>query len=192
MLCGVGLLLSLRLLVGSALAEAPPAGHYQISQQSQLQFNVTNFLFTSVDGKFDRFSGDVKIAAPLQASTAVLNIEASSVNTDNHQRDEHLRTKDFFDAQNYPSIRFKSTMLTPTPQGFVLKGVLTIRGISKEIELNCEFTDDPNLIVAKAKIDRQDFGVSSGPTIQNEVRLSLNVKLVKPQCSEDKAGQCKP
>lgn len=140
---------------------------------SAVQFKVRHF-FTPVPGSFDQFDGVIKFDPNnLDGSSIDVNIAVGSVNTNNSDRDEHLRSDDFFDASVFPEMHFKSNSIRQTgDNSYVAEGTLTIRNVTREIELPFEFLgamEHPmreNTTVAGFRADyklmRTDFGVGSG------------------------------
>ena len=118
-------------------------------------------------------------------------IDVQSINTGNTKRDRHLISPDFFDAQNYPKIYFKSNNVEKVSENqYKVYGNLTMRGIKKEIILEGEKTTDPNdnlFFNAISIIDRQDFGISwnrpfqkiAGMMVSNEVKILLKIKMTQ-------------
>ncbi|MFX0095986.1 MAG: YceI family protein, partial [Candidatus Hodarchaeota archaeon] len=148
-----------------------------------------------VPGKFGDYTIDFMFdEKDLSKSSVKATIKTASINTDNKQRDEHLRSADFFDAEKYPEITFVSDEIKKKGGQYVAKGTLTIRGVSKEIEL-------PFIILgpvqdsrgntrigveASLTIDRQEYGVSWSKTldtgslvVSDEVNIKLDVELQK-------------
>ena len=164
-------------LTARAAGTLPAAGEYRVVQEgSAVTFNVTNFAVVSVDGRFDTFSGKVTVGGTLATSKIEATIDVRSIDTSNVSRDNHLRTGDYFDVAKYPSMTFKSSQLWGTPENFGMKGALTIKGITKEVTFSGRI-EDSGAIRVETKIDRTAFGITSGPTIKNEVRLKLLIKL---------------
>jgi polyisoprenoid-binding protein YceI len=162
-----------------AAGSLPPPGDYVVDPLgSTVAFNVTNLVVTSVDGKFHTFNGHVSVGASLATSHLDATVDVQSIDTGSNRRDEHLRSGDFFGAAQFPRMMFTSTSLWGTPESFGMKGNLTIKGVTKEVVFAGRILDT-GLIVAEAKIDRTDFGITSGPSIKNEVRLRLEIKLTK-------------
>jgi polyisoprenoid-binding protein YceI len=140
---------------------------------SAVQFKVRHF-FTPVPGSFDEFDGIIRFDPNnLDGSSIDVNIAVSSVNTNNSDRDEHLRSDDFFDTADFPEMHFKSNSIRQTGDNtYVAEGSLTIRDVTREIELPFEFLgamEHPmrdNTTVAgfraEYKLMRTDFGVGSG------------------------------
>ena len=162
---------------------------------TNIGFTVKHMVIATVPGKF----GDYTInfifdEKDLSKSSIKATIKTASINTDNSKRDEHLRSADFFDAEKYPEITFISNKIMKKSDQFIAKGTLTIRGVSKEIELPFKLlgpVQDPwgNTkigVEAGLTIDRQDYGVSWNKTIDaggflvsDEVNIKLDLELQK-------------
>lgn len=119
---------------------------------------------TRVTGKFTEYDLQLKLVdEDLARSQVDFSIAAASVDTGLDARDEHLRDTDFFNVAKYPSIIFKSTAIIATGRNFEMKGILTIRGIEKEVTIPVEmFTADKTVgIQIRTRINRNDFGVGA-------------------------------
>jgi polyisoprenoid-binding protein YceI len=156
---------------------------------SQVGFEVDHMVITTVDGNFTDY--DVKLTFdPNDLSTFSVEavIKIASINTENEKRDNHLRSDDFFNAEKYPEMIYKSNKVVKDGEGYVAKGTLTIRGVTKEVDL--PFTvkgpiKDPwgNTrigIDASAQINRQEFGVQwsktmdgGGLVVSDEVEINI-------------------
>lgn len=157
---------------------------------SELHFSIRH-LISRVGGTFNDWSGTIT-ADPNDWSNASVNIviKTASINTKVEPRDNHLRTADFFDAEKFPEITFKSTSIKRNENEIVLAGDLTMRGVTKPIVLKGRF----NGIVVGDKgkkragfsvttsIDRTDFGVSynrvmegAGIALGDEVKITINL-----------------
>lgn len=163
---------------------------------SEIQFKVKHLMISNVTGHFKQFSGSVETDGD-DFSTATFNFSAdiSSISTNNEQRDAHLKTGDFFDAENYPQLIFRGDELEKVDEeNYVIHGTLTMRGVSKKVTLDAEFggmTQDPwgNTRVGfsiNGRINRKDFGVSfsmvsetGGILLGEEVRIHANVEFIK-------------
>ena len=159
---------------------------------SEVAFSVRHLAISKVKGVFEDF--DVTVTAPENPSDATVEatIEIASVNTKQAQRDQHLRTSDFFAADEHPQILFTSTALHAEENGaFVLDGDLTLRGVTKAVSLKGEFggivTDGYGQtkagVEATTKINRHDFGVSwnaaleaGGVTLGDDVTISFDLQ----------------
>ncbi|HWK02528.1 MAG TPA: YceI family protein [Puia sp.] len=167
-------LIQLSIVVATVAQEYHPA-----DQGSSVTFKVKNFGF-NVDGTFTGLQGKVLFdpKAPANASFDV-SVDATSVNTDNGQRDNHLKKEDYFDVQNYPRIRFVSTSITPSGKEgkYTITGKLTIKTTTKDISF--PFTASPMgndyIFSGEFTINRKDFGVGGSSTISNSLTVSLAV-----------------
>lgn len=133
---------------------------------SELGFSVKHMMFTKVNGTFDAFEASLESNEDFTTATLKGKIEVGSVNTRNEQRDGHLKSPDFFYVENYPAIEFTAENVSLT-SGKVA-GTLTMRGVTKPIELNLDFHGtgkDPwgNTkagVSFETKINRKDFGLN--------------------------------
>ncbi|WP_413290777.1 YceI family protein [Bdellovibrio sp. HCB337] len=188
------------LLSQIALADTKvPEGTYKIDvAHSKVGFEVSHLVVATVEGKFSDFEGTFVIDPKLDKSTIDVNIKSTSVNTDNKDRDDHLRSPDFFDSKKYEKLTFKSKKITGTPENLKVSGDLTIRGVTKPVTLDAKYTGsvkDPwgNERVAfraSTKINRKDFGLSwhkaveVGPVVGDEVTLDLRVEAIKEKVAK--------
>jgi polyisoprenoid-binding protein YceI len=140
-----------------------------------------------VRGRFTDFSGEVTVAETVEQSSVSATIELSSVTTGNDMRDNHLRTKDFFDVETTPKMSFVSTGIRQNGETWVLTGDLSIRDVTKGVELELEFLGiDPTGLQgeqrigfdARTSITRSDFGVSFGlPVEGSKIVISDKVEI---------------
>lgn len=137
---------------------------------STVGFSVRH-LMSRVRGRFTEFSGEVVVGETLDESSATATIELSSVDTGFAMRDDHLRTKDFFDVEQSPKMVFASTAVRSAGESWVLIGDLTIRDVTKAVEITLDFLGvDPTGLQGEQRvgfegrtsITRSDFGVSFG------------------------------
>jgi polyisoprenoid-binding protein YceI len=137
---------------------------------SSMNFSVKHLVIATVNGTFTDFDGTISFD-PNDLSTIKADVTAqiASVNTNNEKRDGHLRTSDFFDAENYPTMEFKSTSAKQTAPGKAeLMGDLTIRGVTKPVTFEVEgfnqtveaFGATKTAGTATATINRMDYGVA--------------------------------
>lgn len=161
---------------------------------SELTFNVKHMMISKVKGEFKHFSVDVDGYDIFNAALYV-TVDASSINTNNADRDNHLKAADFFDVENHKELTFKSTAFKKKADDeYKLKGLLTIKGVSKEIELEVEFggvNKDPwgnekAGFSIEGKINRKDWGLNwnaaletGGVLVSEEVKISAEIQLVK-------------
>jgi len=163
---------------------------------SSIKFSVSHMMVSEADGKFGDFS--VNVASDKEDfsdATIDVSIKATSINTDDAKRDEHLRSADFFDVANHPNITFKSKSMKKTGNGtYKLSGDFTMRGVTKPITLDVKFGGTQKSpwgqTVAGFKImgniNRKDFGVSwsklldqGGAVVGDVVELVANIEITK-------------
>ncbi len=175
--------------------EGLTAGTYTIDPtHTEISFSVRHLAISKVRGKFQTFAGTVEIADQLEDSTASATIDVASIDTNQKQRDEHLRASDFLDVAQFPEMTFKSTSVAVDGDDLTIVGDLTLRGVTKPVTLNAEFggaTVDGfgNSKVgfeATAKINRQDFGVTwnapteaGGLTLGDVITVTIDAQLTK-------------
>jgi len=157
-------------------AEYPAAGTYAIDgSHTQVGFAVRHMAVSKVRGRFSTFEGTLDLAEDPVDSKVSLTIDANSVDTRDENRDNHLRTSDFFDVANHPTWTFVSTAVQPdSPTKWKVQGDLTIRGVTRPVTLDVTLegvVKDPygNHRVgfsASTTIDREDFGVSFGAVME--------------------------
>jgi polyisoprenoid-binding protein YceI len=160
---------------------------------SEIGFVVRHMMVSKVRGQFTTFEGSVTTAENPADSSATAVIDLGSISTNNEQRDAHLRSADFFDADSHPKMTFRSTAIRASGDGFAVTGDLTIRDVTKSIELEVEvngFSPDPYGgtragLSATGQINRSDFGVSwnsaiegGGVVVSEKVQLVLEVEVV--------------
>ena len=160
---------------------------------SDASFTVRHMMVSKVRGSFRTVAGAIVTAADPLASSATATIELASLDTNNEQRDNHVRSADFFDVANHPRMTFVSTALRPAGDGFELDGKLTLHGVTKPVTLALEINGiGPDGyggtrigFSASGKIDRTDFGVSyngpipgGGSVLSDSVTLNIEVEAV--------------
>lgn len=170
-----------------ATATVVSAGTWTIDPaHTEIGFTVRH-LMSKVRGKFDTFEGTVVTSEDVTASSVEVSVDLSSINTGTADRDAHLRTADFFEVDTYPSMTFKSTgVKQESDDEFVLTGDLTIKGVTKAIELEVEFLGEGGDpwggtrvgVEAKAEISRKEFGIDFNiPVSGDKVMIGDKIKL---------------
>jgi polyisoprenoid-binding protein YceI len=172
------------------------AGTWEIDAvHSEVSFVVRHLVVSKVRGRFDRFSGTIVTDEDLGRSSVTVTIDASSINTNEPNRDNHVRSADFLDVESFPNITFRSTAVRADGNGLFVDGELTIRGATRPVTLDVEgngFTPDPyggtrTGFSASTEFNRQDFGVSyNGPipgtdnamVLSDKVTINLEVEAV--------------
>ena len=171
------------------------AGDYVMDvAHTRLGFVARHAMVTKVRGSFDDFDGTFHIDADPAKSTVSVSIKAASITTRNDQRDAHLKSNDFLAMEEYPEITFASTGITVDGETVQVAGDLTIRGVSKPVSFELEFTGsatDPfgNFRVGfegSLVINRKDWGVSwnagleaGGVLVSEKVTLEFDVSAIK-------------
>lgn len=163
---------------------------------SEIIFKVKHLMITNVKGEFRDFSATLQSAGKdfSKASVAAI-IKTPSVFTNNDDRDGHLKSADFFDVENHKEITFEGTSFKKLDEeNYLLKGLLTIKGISKEVALDVEFggiNKDPwgnekAGFSFSGKINRKDWGLNwnatletGGVLVSEEVKINGEVQFVK-------------
>jgi len=163
---------------------------------SEVGFKIKHLMITNVSGKFEGVEAEVQTEDEDFATAKIqAKIKTGSINTNNLQRDEHLRNSDFFEVEKHPEILFTSTRIEKIDNdNFVLHGNLILKGITKPIRLNVEYggtTKDPwgnekAGFVITGKINRSEFGLSfnaaletGGLVLGEEVKIHSEIQLVK-------------
>jgi polyisoprenoid-binding protein YceI len=169
------------------------AANYAIDMtHSQIQFSVKHLGISTVTGKFSTFEGVLEFDPEAMGNGRVeVVIDAASIDTAVEKRDEHLRSADFFNVAEHPELRFESTSVETTEEGLIVRGDLTISGVTRPVALEAVFSGravDPwgNSRVgfeASTTINRKDFGLtwnkileSGGLLVSEEVKISLVVQ----------------
>ncbi|RIV42129.1 YceI family protein [Flagellimonas pelagia] len=161
---------------------------------SELTFKVKHLMISNVKGSFTKFNAKIE-GDDFETSKITATVDASSVFTNNADRDGHLKSADFFEVETYPELKFESTGITKTDDGeYTLIGDLTIKGITKSVELDVEFggfMKDPYGnekagFSFEGKINRKDFGLNwnaaletGGVLVSDEVKIAAEVQFVK-------------
>lgn len=161
---------------------------------SELTFKVKHMMISNVKGEFKDFSIDV-VGDDILKSTINTKIDASSINTNNTDRDNHLKSADFFDVDHHKDLSFNSTSIKHKGDDeYEIKGILTIKGISQEVSLEMEFggiNKDPwgnekAGMSINGKLNRKDWGLNwnaaletGGMLVSEDVRISGEIQFLK-------------
>lgn len=173
----------------------PIAGTYDLDPaHSSVEFAVRHLMIHKVRGTFDRFSGVIEVGEDPTDSRVEVEIDATSINTRNATRDGHLRSGDFFDTENHPTITFRSAEVAPKGDDWLVTGDLTILGITRPVELTVSFAAaavDPwgNTrfgVSATADLDRDRWGLNwnealetGGLVLSRTVALEIEASAVR-------------
>jgi polyisoprenoid-binding protein YceI len=205
-------ILGLMLAASPAAAQAPAAAAAGPntwtldSSHTSAGFAVKHMMVSTVRGAFGKTEGTITFdGKDVSTVKADVTIDATTITTNNEKRDTHLKSKDFFDVQAYPTITFKSKRAEAAGAGkFKLIGDLTMRGVTKEVTLDVEGPSQPLIqqgrarvgATATTKLNRQDYGVSwsraldgGGVVVSDEVVITIEMELVKPVAAAPAASK---
>lgn len=164
------------------------------ASHSSIEFSVKHLMITTVRGRFAEASGTATVPGELARASVEVRIKTASLDTRSEQRDQHLRSADFFDVEQYPEITFRSTRLEGTQESFRLTGDLTIHGVTKATTLDVTFEGEGKDpwggtrmgFTATTKIDRREFGLvwnqaleTGGVVVSNDIRLQIDAQFVR-------------
>lgn len=171
----------------------PRPGTFKLDPaHSRLGFVATHMMFTKVRGEFTDFSGTVQVADDPTDTSVEVTVETASVNTNADDRDAHLRSGDFFDADNHPHISFRSTEIRHVGgTEFAVRGDLTIRGVTRPLELTATFEGagtnpwgvEVAGVSARTEIDREEWDLTwnaaletGGVLVGKKVTLEIDIQ----------------
>jgi polyisoprenoid-binding protein YceI len=170
------------------------AGKWTIDPvHSYVGFTVRHMMVSKVRGHFTEFSGELITADDPLRSSVTATIDLRSIDTSNGQRDDHIRSADFFEVETHPHMTYRSTGLSTDGDDFILDGELTLKGVTRPVPLKLEITGfGPDAMggtragfSASGEINRSDFGVSyngpipgGGTIVSEKVQINLDVEAV--------------
>ncbi|MAU83349.1 YceI family protein [Gordonia sp. Z-3] len=161
---------------------------------SAVAFSVKHLMVSKVRGNFETFSGTITIAEDGTPSVQA-EIDVTSITTGNDQRDGHIKSADFFDAEKFPKATFVSTGVAPKGDDYVLTGDFTLKGVTKSVELDLEFNGtNPGMghgavagFEASTVLNRKDFGIDidmplegGGVVVGDKVTITLEIEANQP------------
>jgi polyisoprenoid-binding protein YceI len=178
----------------AATATQLKAGTWAIDPvHSSIAFSVRHLLVSKVRGHFKTFSGEVVVGEDGSPSVTA-EIAIDSIDTGNEQRDAHLKSADYFDAESYPTATFASTGVREIGDKYVLDGDFTLKGITKPVSLDLEFNGtNPGMghgevagFTASVVLNRKDFGIdidmpleTGGAAVGEKVTITLEIEALK-------------
>ena len=168
---------------------------------SDIMFKVKHLMIATATGSFKTFDATIDVNEDdLSDAKVTFEADVDSIDTKSEQRDAHLKSDDFFNAEKFPKMTFKSSSIESNGDDeFILKGDLTIRDITKPISLKVEYngkiTDPWGMermgFEVSGKINRREYGLkwsavteAGGIVVADEVKLALNVEMVKQPVEE--------
>jgi polyisoprenoid-binding protein YceI len=173
------------------------AGTWDIDPvHSDVSFTVRHMMVSKVRGRFARFSGEIVTGDDVTGSSVTATVDATSIDSGNAQRDEHVRSADFFDVANHPEWTYRSTAVRADGDQLVVDGELSIKGVTRSVPLAVEVNGfGPDAyggtragFSATATINRNDFGVDitlpldgGGVVVGDKVQINLEIQAVLRQ-----------
>jgi len=173
----------------------PAAGVWAFdTSHSSVEFVARHLMIAKVRGGFKAFSGSVTVADPVEDSSVEVIIEAASLSTGDENRDAHVRGEEFLDVERFPTITFRGTGPRRSGSGWVLSGDLTVRDVTRTVDLEIEalgvlsdpWGNEKAAFSASTEIDREEFGVTwnaaleaGGVLVGNKVRIEIDVQLAR-------------
>jgi polyisoprenoid-binding protein YceI len=163
---------------------------------SEVQFKVKHLMVSTVTGLFSRYEGKLEMDGDdFDDAKIAFSADVSSISTGNDQRDEHLKSAEFFDVAQFPNLTFVSTGMTRTgADAYLLDGRLTLHGVTKPVTLKAEYGGQMQDFYGQTKagfevvgtIKRKDFGLNwdgvteaGGIVVSDDVKLVLNIQVTK-------------
>ena len=173
-----------------------PLGTWNVDPtHSSIEFSVKHMMIATVRGRFKDFEGTIEAAEDINDSRVVGVVRTASIDTNEPDRDEHLRGPDFLDVEHYPEARFESTRIVPIGgPNFRLIGDLTIKGVTREVEFEATvegsqrdpWGNDRVGVRVRGAINRTDFGVrwqqsleTGGFLVGEEVKIMADISAVR-------------
>jgi polyisoprenoid-binding protein YceI len=170
------------------------------SAHAGANFSVRHLMVSNVRGQLGAVTGKVALDdADVTKSSIEASIDVKGLNTREPKRDDHLRSKDFFDAEKFPTVTFKSTKIEKASDKLKVTGDLTIRGVTKPVTLEAVVTNEVKNPFSKAttrgvtatgKLNRKDFGLAwnvaletGGVLVGDEVELEIQAELIKQEAA---------
>jgi len=173
------------------------AGTWQVDlNHSDVSITARHFMVSKVRGHFNDFAATIVTAENPLESFVTATIQAASIDTRQEQRDGHIRSADFLDVENHPTITFRSTGLRPNGDDYKLDGELTIRGITRPVTLDLELNaigPDPYGgtrigLSARTSVQRHDFNINfnalmetGGAVVGDKLDVALEIEAVLEQ-----------
>ena len=179
-----------------ATLSAPATTTWNIdAAHSEVGFEVKHLMIAKVRGRFAGVTGAITLdESDLTASSVDVSIDVSTIDTRQEQRDAHLRSGDFFDAESFPTLTFHSSRVEAVGSSLRITGDLTIRGVTREVVLDATNEGRANdpwggeriAFSAQTKIDRRDFGLTwnqaleaGGVAVGHDIKIAIEVEAVK-------------
>lgn len=176
------------LVSASTYASTYISGTYKVDNaHTRASFVVPHFVVSEIEGRFNEVVGEFTLAKKFNDTKLTATIPVSSIDTGIKQRDDHLRSKDFFEVEKYPEMKLVSKKITGNAKNFTMVAALTIKDVTKNVTFKGKLTGSVKdswgkqrvALQATAKINRKDFNINYddkidiGPAVGNEVQIRL-------------------
>ena len=161
---------------------------------STVSFTARHLMVSKVRGRFVDFDAEIVTAQNPLESWFTATVDLASIDTDNPDRDAHIRSTDFFEVEKYPTMTYKSTEIRPVGDHFVVDGELTLHGVTRPVALNLEvngfqaqtpFGDTRAGFSASTEVDRRDFGIvfnmpldGGGVVVGDKIQVEVEVEAI--------------
>jgi len=160
---------------------------------SEIGFTVRHLMVSKVRGRFEKFEGEIVTGDDILDTRATVTVDLNSINTGNEDRDNDLRSSNYFESDKYPTMTYRTTGLRVDGDGYVADGELTVKDITNPVSLRVEFngvSPDPwggtrAGLSATGEVNRQDFGVTfdmpmegGGLVVGDRIQLNLEIEAV--------------
>lgn len=204
------LMLTMYFIGGDVVAKTKPAaaqapmtaaknlmsGDFEIdSAHTRISFIIPHFVISEVEGRFDEVTGLITIGKSFLDAKFEAVVPAKSIDTGIKQRDDHLRSSDFFDVEKYPDIKFVSKTITGTKDNFKMVASVTIKGVTKDVLFSGAYTGgikdtfgkERIALKATGKVNRKDFNINYndkfdlGPVVGDMVEIRIWTEATKKQ-----------
>ena len=192
------ILLSMAMILAVSMSVTQAESWKIDNAHSYVGFEIKHMVISTVRGNFKDYAGTIDFdGKDVSTGSAELTIQTASISTAQEKRDGHLKSPDFFAADSFPTITFKSKKVVPGEgQAFRLVGDFTMRGVTKEVTFNCTFNGTLDqgkrgtmaAFSAETVINRQDFKITYGQILDNgglalgnDVTVKLEIEAVKPK-----------
>ncbi len=172
--------------------DLPAAGTWIIDpSHSGVEVVARHMVISKVRGRFTRFSGQIEVGETPEASSVEFTVDATSIDTADQRRDDHLRAGDFLDTERFPEITFRSTKVEPGRRGrWHVTGDLTVRDVTRPVTLDVELEGigaaygGPRLVLSGTlEVDREDFGLTwnmaletGGVLVGRQLKIELSIQ----------------
>ncbi|MGH9111862.1 MAG: YceI family protein [Acidimicrobiales bacterium] len=160
---------------------------------SDVAFSVRHLMVSKVRGRFETFEGEIVTGDDILGTQATVSVDLRSINTGNEDRDNDLRSANYFEVDTHPTMTFRSTGIKAEGEGYVVEGDLAIKGVTRSVPLQVEFNGigpDPwggtrAGLSATGEINRKDFGLTfdmpmegGGLVVGDKIKLELEIEAV--------------